>query len=250
MSFDSPDFGHQTPHSEPPVFRLLPDGDVFSEKPIDGSTDDEKQNSECAASNCHQELHPYQHQIGGKHHRIKAGNKGSKWAKMFLHHGGSAFSRRTAAPPLVYKPITPGIRGQVEFDFYRLAFPHVHSAYRPTVERPIGSAASFCPQLLWFIPAFRGTAIISSDDGSPADYLRLVDLTWPLEGASMADIKMGTQTFDDEAPASKKETELAKFPHQARLGFRFTGMKVLTSWYSLTTNSSCTRASSTSQVSL
>jgi hypothetical protein len=38
---------------------------------------------------------------------------------------------------------------------------------------------------------------------------------------------MGTRTFDDDAPAAKRDMELAKFPDQATLGFRFTGMKVL-----------------------
>ncbi len=64
------------------------------------------------------------------------------------------------------------------------------------------------------------------DSSVPSDYLRLADLTHAYRHPTIIDIKMGTRTFDDDAPASKRDMELAKFPDQATLGFRFTGMKV------------------------
>ena len=68
--------------------------------------------------------------------------------------------------------------------------------------------------------------IVISFSGACAEYLRLSDLTAGYRRPSVADLKIGTQTFDDDAPAKKKSSELAKFPDQATLGFRFTGMKV------------------------
>jgi hypothetical protein len=60
------------------------------------------------------------------------------------------------------------------------------------------------------------------------EYLCLTDLTHAYRNPSLIDIKMGTQTYDDDAPVAKREMEIAKFPSQTTLGFRFTGMKVIT----------------------
>jgi hypothetical protein len=43
---------------------------------------------------------------------------------------------------------------------------------------------------------------------------------------SVLDLKMGTQTYDENAKPEKIAAEISKYPPQKDLGFRFTGMKV------------------------
>ena len=230
--------------SPPPTFTLvestysLPASDNAS---LLASSTSHALSSSAASCDAHL-LHPYALQIGGKHHRQKAGSKGgNQFAKMFLHMPDSH---------LVYKPVTAGVRGRVELEFYRLAYPHApriaaplpevlaepdqQSAIAPSTGL---SAVPFCAPFLLFMPQFFGTATIAaSSDGTATDlaahnavrseYLRLNDLTRGYRRPNVVDIKMGTQTFDDDAPATKRAMETTKFPDQARLGFRFTGMKV------------------------
>lgn len=42
----------------------------------------------------------------------------------------------------------------------------------------------------------------------------------------MLDIKIGVQSWDEDAPATKAEREASKWPPQAKLGYRFTGLRV------------------------
>lgn len=71
------------------------------------------------------------------------------------------------------------------------------------------------------LPAYRGVVLV---DGLPC--LALDDLTVGYTHPCLIDIKMGQQTFEPTASASKKAREQAKYPHQESMGFRITGMKV------------------------
>jgi len=55
--------------------------------------------------------------------------------------------------------------------------------------------------------------------------LKLEDVTFPFRHPSVLDLKMGTQTYDESAKPEKIAAEVAKYPPQKELGFRFTGMK-------------------------
>jgi len=57
-------------------------------------------------------------------------------------------------------------------------------------------------------------------------FLKLEDLSFPFHRPSVLDLKMGTQTYDEEATPEKVAAEMAKYPPQRELGFRFTGMRV------------------------
>jgi len=58
------------------------------------------------------------------------------------------------------------------------------------------------------------------------DYVALQDLNSLFRKPCSIDIKLGTQTYEDTASDAKKEYELSKYPQQAILGFRLSGLKV------------------------
>jgi hypothetical protein len=57
------------------------------------------------------------------------------------------------------------------------------------------------------------------------DYLALDDLTRKYTTPCVMDVKMGTQTFEPDAPPEKKARELTKYSYQKEVGFRITGFK-------------------------
>jgi hypothetical protein len=57
-------------------------------------------------------------------------------------------------------------------------------------------------------------------------YLMLEDLTAPYRRPCVMDIKMGVQTWDEDAPLDKVLQERGKYPTQQAVGFRLTGMRV------------------------
>ena len=57
-------------------------------------------------------------------------------------------------------------------------------------------------------------------------HLLLQNLTAPFHRPNIIDIKMGTQTYEPNAPVSKQKREVAKYPQQAEIGFRIVGMRV------------------------
>lgn len=71
-----------------------------------------------------------------------------------------------------------------------------------------------------WIPKCLGTTSIRN-----VDYLVLQNLYTGFSRPCILDLKMGTQTFEDDAPMEKKEYEVKKFPLQRELGFRITGLK-------------------------
>ena len=60
------------------------------------------------------------------------------------------------------------------------------------------------------------------------EYLVLGDKTNAFAKPCVMDVKIGTQTFEPDAPADKQARDLAKYPRQAEVGFRLIGMRVLT----------------------
>ena len=57
-------------------------------------------------------------------------------------------------------------------------------------------------------------------------YLILGDITAPYMYPNVIDIKMGTQTYEPDAPPSKLQRELQKYPSQSAFGFRIVGMRI------------------------
>lgn len=57
-------------------------------------------------------------------------------------------------------------------------------------------------------------------------YLILRDITATFRHPNIIDIKMGTQTYEPDAPYSKKLREIRKYPLQSNFGFRIVGMRV------------------------
>lgn len=57
-------------------------------------------------------------------------------------------------------------------------------------------------------------------------HLLLKNLTAPFRRPNIIDIKMGTQTYEPAATASKQMREAAKYPQQSEIGFRIVGMRV------------------------
>jgi len=57
-------------------------------------------------------------------------------------------------------------------------------------------------------------------------YIMLEDLTKYYKKPCIMDIKIGIQTWDEDAKPEKIFTEINKYPIQQKIGFRFTGMRV------------------------
>jgi 1D-myo-inositol-tetrakisphosphate 5-kinase/inositol-polyphosphate multikinase len=90
-----------------------------------------------------------------------------------------------------------------------------------------------------FVPQFFGLVEVSDEnhndvEGSDCSLdseikrpcIILEDFTLHYEHPSLIDIKMGRQTFEPTASQAKVARELRKYPYQADIGFRITGLKV------------------------
>eukprot|EP00397_Hematodinium_sp_SG-2012_P016587 GEMP01016929.1.p1 GENE.GEMP01016929.1~~GEMP01016929.1.p1 ORF type:complete len:325 (+),score=58.91 GEMP01016929.1:140-1114(+) len=126
---------------------------------------------------------------------------------------GGVWSMFTKKDPLhgdiVIKPLgTDGKgmskRGQEEYEFYEKCRDH-----------PL---AEFCPKYYGIETRRRG------DHELP--YLRMEDVTAKYNHANVMDLKIGQQTWDPDATDEKQRTERKKYPPQADIGFRFTGMRI------------------------
>ena len=73
-----------------------------------------------------------------------------------------------------------------------------------------------------FTPLYHG--VIKLDNGH--SYMCLEDLTQGFVKPNVMDVKLGTQTFEPDAPPDKRLRELAKYPQQAEFGVRIVGMRV------------------------
>eukprot|EP01132_Coremiostelium_polycephalum_P003682 gene3682-4587_t len=105
----------------------------------------------------------------------------------------------------VFKPI-PGNRGQKELDFYL-------------------NRDNLDPLLQKFIPRFTKEITVNN-----IRYMGMEDLTYGYHKnrTSVADIKMGTRTYDDDATEEKKKYEMYKASKTTTvtLGFRFCGASI------------------------
>lgn len=106
---------------------------------------------------------------------------------------------------LVLKPVQSGSRGLREVAFYEYVRAQKVPGLKPFV----------CPYYGVVRPIRRGQA-----------YILLSDITAGMVKPCVLDVKLGTQTYEDEAPLAKREREAAKYPPQATLGCRIVGMRI------------------------
>ncbi|KAL3660041.1 hypothetical protein V7S43_014964 [Phytophthora oleae] len=117
----------------------------------------------------------------------------------------------------VLKPFQSKQRGQREADFYNRVF--VSEKDSPEFV-----------ELRKFLPTYYGTMEV--EEGKETDglhsgkYLVLEDLTWGRQWPCIMDVKMGTKSYEDDAPPEKIAYEKSKFPLQGTVGFRIQGFKV------------------------
>ncbi len=131
----------------------------------------------------------------------------------------------------ILKPCN-GARGAAELAFYRRVFAGAGAG--------AGAAASLPPPAR-FMPAFFGAVTrladgrwVDADDAEAGGasavgsvrYLVLEDATAGYAAPCVLDLKMGVQTWGEDAPAAKIAAERAKWPLMETVGFRFTGMRV------------------------
>lgn len=114
---------------------------------------------------------------------------------------------------LVLKPLQGGNRGEREAQFYERIF-------SPENKSPEEKS------LISFVPQFHGR--LKHIDHW---YIKLEDVTSSFCHPSILDMKMGTQTWDEDATEEKRLTEEKKYPPQKTQGFRFVGMNI----YQITT---------------
>lgn len=159
-------------------------------------------------------------------------------------------------PHFVLKPIQTGNRGIREVAFYeaiRCAVVarshwycrntlghgakwlltqqlHCYNKYFRLVknwERITVREGSLLTRLSEFIPTYYGVLEhqISLEQIASIKYLILHDVTESFSKPCIMDIKMGTQTYEPDAPEEKKLREVTKFPEQTSIGFRIVGLK-------------------------
>lgn len=133
---------------------------------------------------------------------------------------GGHGSKKDKGPPIlvkddgrIYKPFQAAqqghgkSRGEMEAEFYH----HVTSTNHG---------------LKPHIPAYFGVTSFDEDASDDTQYLALENLTHGMKRPCVLDLKMGTQTYDEDASAEKQAKEKKKYPPQSRIGFRIVGMKV------------------------
>eukprot|EP00128_Syssomonas_multiformis_P005489 Colp12_sorted_trinity150504_noHs@15886 len=76
-----------------------------------------------------------------------------------------------------------------------------------------------------FLPKYYGSVTVHIDGGL-VDYMKLENITHGMKKPCILDLKMGTQTYGEDASPEKAAKERAKYVHQETIGFRFCGMKV------------------------
>ena len=81
------------------------------------------------------------------------------------------------------------------------------------------------PDLKQWIAGYHGTKEIHME-GIDGKFMILDDLTFGYDKPSVIDLKIGTQTWEEDASKEKIERESKKYPLQRTFGFRLTGMRV------------------------
>lgn len=158
-------------------------------------------------------------------------------------------------PDFVLKPMQTGNRGIREVAFYeairctldarshlncnntlgqvaKWLFPQLHYNLKyfrliKDWERVAAPEGSLLTRLAEFVPAYYGVLEHQSspEQETPIQYLVLRDMTDSYLKPCVMDIKMGTQTYEPEAPEEKKMRESSKYPQQTTFGFRIVGLK-------------------------
>ena len=127
--------------------------------------------------------------------------------------GGHGSKKGKGAPILVrgekiLKPFQPAQhgreknRGELEANFYQYVFAQHHPLER-------------------FVPKYYGIETMGD-----VHYVVMENLLHHMKSPCMLDLKMGQQTYDEDASPSKIEREKKKYPPQEVIGFRIVGMKV------------------------
>ena len=78
------------------------------------------------------------------------------------------------------------------------------------------------PEFTQWIAGYHGVKQV----GEKGQFMILDDLTYGYEKPSVIDLKIGTKTWEDDAPQEKIDRESKKYPLQRTIGFRLTGMRV------------------------
>ena len=117
----------------------------------------------------------------------------------------------------VLKPMLDALRGAREAAFYarlaELALPPPAAGLFPRFFGVV--AAPGCG------PGGGGAAAAAQ-----LEHLALEDVTACFRRPSVMDVKVGTRTFGDDASEAKAAAEMCKYPLQAEVGLRITGMRV------------------------
>ena len=110
------------------------------------------------------------------------------------------------------KPIENDLRGQKERNFYE--------DFWNGVDAPHLGPASIAAK---FIPRYFGFEV---DTVKQTTFIKLDNLEDPFQKPCVIDLKIGTQTYDEDADNDKIAKQIKKFKYQELLGYRITGMKV------------------------
>ena len=76
-----------------------------------------------------------------------------------------------------------------------------------------------------WIAAYHGVKEVNQN-GINGRFMILDDLTAGYEKPSVIDLKIGTKTWENDAPQEKIDRESKKYPLQRTIGFRLTGMRI------------------------
>lgn len=81
------------------------------------------------------------------------------------------------------------------------------------------------PEFSKWIAGYHGIKEVDTN-GIKGRFMILDDLTAGYCKPSVIDLKIGTKTWEDDAPQEKIDRESKKYPIQRKIGFRLTGMRV------------------------
>jgi len=179
--------------------------------------------------------------------------------------GGISLKKRPIlqlAPDYILKPMQSGNRGIREVAFYEAnlvasvdAKNQGSSGRRSTLESLIGTWMSkrllhenivadsenyehhklreqlLLARLVPFIPSYYGVLEYSPEQHDQKDtptypYVVLQDLTSRFSKPCVMDIKVGTETYEPDAPLEKQRREASKYPPQTVLGLRIVDMRI------------------------
>ena len=111
---------------------------------------------------------------------------------------------------LFLKPIHKDIRGDKEIAFYEEFWSSESKHSNP------GSLA------LDFILKYYGVEFNQDEE----KFIKMTNIETDYRKPCVIDLKIGTQTYDEDASDEKKAKQIKKFKYQEQLGYRLTGMKI------------------------